>query len=285
MLALCYGLWGLGTTWAAGLWLPLGFVMVVLGTTLHSSLSHEVLHGHPFKSAFWNAALVFPGLSITVPYLRFKDTHLAHHRESILTDPYDDPESNYWDPAVWRDLPRWARGVLRFNNTLAGRLCVGPALGNVAFIQGDVRLILGGDRRVIYSWLLHIPAVALVVYWMAMLGQMPVWAFVFAVYAAHGVLKIRTFLEHRAHVAASARTVIIEDRGPLAWLFLNNNLHVVHHLHAKVAWYELPALYAQNRVKYLGRNQGYLYPSYAEVFRRYFRRAKDPVPHPLWPSD
>ena len=28
-------------------------------------------------------------------------------------------------------------------------------------------------------------------------------------------------------------------------------------------------------------NQGYRYGSYREVFRRYFWRAKDPVPHPL----
>ncbi len=32
--------------------------------------------------------------------------HMAHHRDAILTDPYDDPESNYLDPAVWARLPR-----------------------------------------------------------------------------------------------------------------------------------------------------------------------------------
>ena len=81
---------------------------------------------------------------------------------------------------------------------------------------------------------------------------------------------------------ASGRSVIIEDRGLLAFLFLNNNLHVVHHMHPAVSWYRLPALYQAHKARYLQRNQGYAYRSYAEIFRLYFLRAKDPVAHPLW---
>ena len=77
--------------------------------------------------------------------------------------------------------------------------------------------------------------------------------------------------------------MIIEDRGPLAFLFLNNNLHVVHHMHPRTPWYRLPQLYFSNREKYLTRNEGYRYDSYAQIFRRHLLRAKDPVPHPLWP--
>ena len=91
LLALCYGLWALGTTAVAEWFLPAGIALTVVATALHSSLTHEMCHGHPFRSRFWNAVLVFPALSLTVPYLRFKDTHLAHHRDSRLTDPYDDP--------------------------------------------------------------------------------------------------------------------------------------------------------------------------------------------------
>ncbi len=68
----------------------------------------------------------------------------------------------------------------------------------------------------------------------------------------------------------------------LAFLFLNNNLHVVHHMHPRMPWYRLPGLYRANKARYLGRNGGYRYDSYAEIFRRYLFRAKDPVPHPLW---
>ena len=111
---------------------------------------------------------------------------------------------------------------------------------------------------------------------------MPLPAYIAAAYGALSVLKIRTFLEHCAHERARGRTVIVEDRGPLAFLFLNNNLHVVHHMHPRVPWYRLPALYAARRRRFREINEGYVYRSYAEVFRRHFWRAKDPVAHPLW---
>jgi fatty acid desaturase len=127
-----------------------------------------------------------------------------------------------------------------------------------------------------------VPQVAVVLGWV-WAAPMPLWAYLLAVWLGIALLKIRTFLEHRAHEKASGRTVIIEDRGPLALLFLNNNLHVVHHMHPEVPWYRLPALYAARRDHYLRRNGGYVYPSYGQIFRDYLWRAKDPVPHPLWP--
>ncbi len=284
LLVACYGIWALGTTWAAALWLPLGMALTVLATALHSSLSHEALHGHPVRNSYIDAALVFLPLSVLVPYLRFRDTHLAHHRDAILTDPYDDPESNYLDPAVWARLPVILRALLLANNRLAGRLLLGPLLGTAAFLASDLRLLRAGNWRVWLAWGLHLLGLLPVLWWMGVVAQMPLWAWALCVYGAHGVLKIRTFLEHQAHERARGRTVIIEDRGPFALIFLNNNLHVVHHMHPKVPWYRLPDLYFANRQRYLKRNEGYCYASYGEIFRRYFWRAKDPVPHPLWPK-
>lgn len=284
MLVLCYAVWAVGTLWASAMWLPLGMVMVILSTALHSSLSHEILHGHPFRSGFWNAALVFPALSVAVPYLRFKDTHLDHHRDSRLTDPYDDPESNFLDPKVWAAMRPAMRRLYKFNNTLIGRLIVGPALGTWFFVRQDMRLIGQGDRRVLLGWALHMPSLAIVVWWMGGVAQMPIWAWFLCVYAALAILKIRTFLEHRAHEDSKARTVVIEDRGLLALLFLNNNFHVVHHMHAAVAWHKLPGLYRKNQSRFLACNDNYRYRTYGEVFRKYLWRAKDPVPHPLWPN-
>lgn len=280
LMAVCYGLWLIGTL----IWWPLGVVIVALAAALHSSLTHEVLHGHPFRSNFWNASLVFPPLTLVVPYLRFKDTHLAHHREPLLTDPYDDPETNFLDPDVWEKQPLWLRVILQINNTLAGRMVLGPAIGTWSFWKGDWALIKAGNRRVILGWVLHFAGLPLVIGWVLYAG-MPIWAFLAATYASLSILKIRTFLEHRAHEAAPGRSVIIEDRGPLAWIFLNNNLHAVHHLHGCVAWYDLPRLYRENKARYVDRNDGYVYRSYGEIFRRYFWRAKDPVPHPLWSKD
>ncbi|WP_425049986.1 fatty acid desaturase [Psychromarinibacter sp. S121] len=282
LLALCYGTWALGTTWAAALSLPLGIGLTALAVALFSSLQHEAIHGHPTRSTWINAALVFPALTLVVPYVRFRDTHLDHHDNAILTDPYDDPESNYLDPKVWDRLPRVVQWLLWINNTLLGRVTVGTAIGQLSFFAGDYRLARTGDRRVIRGWLWNLPALVPVIAWLATVGQMPWWAYAIAAYLGMSLVRMRTFLEHQAAERASARTAIIEDRGPLSWLFLNNNLHVVHHMHPKVPWYRLWTLYDGNRERYVTRNGGYVYRSYAEIFRRYLFRAKDPVAHPLW---
>ena len=285
LLLACYGVWALATTYLAEFYLPAGVLVAAVSITLFSSLQHEVLHGHPTPSGWLSEALVFPALTLFIPYLRFRELHLAHHRDSRLTDPYDDPESNYLDPAVWDRLARPLRAVLSFNNTLLGRLLVGPLVSQVAFMRTDSRAIRGGDRGVLWGWLWHLPALALVGLWLGYVAQMPAWAYLLAAYMGLSLLKIRTFLEHRAHDRASARTVVVEDKGPLALMFLNNNLHVVHHMHPRVAWYRLPKIFADNRGHYLGRNDAYHYRSYGEVFAKYFLRAKDPVVHPLWQRD
>jgi fatty acid desaturase len=285
LLVATYGIWAAATTLVAGWSLPLGILLTAVAIAQFSSLQHEVLHGHPFRSQAVNEALVFPALTMFVPYLRFRDMHLAHHHDPVLTDPYDDPESNYHDPAVWARLPALLRSLLKANNTLLGRMVLGPAVGTFLLCRGDLAAVRAGDRAVLRAWGMHAAGLALVLGWLVLTGGMPVLAYAAAAYIAFGILKIRTFLEHRAHEAARARTVIIEDRGPLALLFLNNNLHVVHHMHPSVPWYRLPAMYRAGREHYLRRNDGYLYRSYAEIFVRYFLRAKDPVPHPLWPLD
>lgn len=277
LIAVCYGAWG-----AVLFWVPAAWVLLIPVIALQSSLQHEVLHGHPFGNRALSEPLVIASLNLAIPYIRFRDTHLAHHRDAALTDPYDDPESNYCDPSQWKAYSTIRRAVLTFNNTLLGRMLIGPLVGQVAFMAGDWRLIRGGDVGVARAWAVHILVSAPVV-WVVVMSPMPVWAYLIACYGALSVLKIRTFLEHQAHIDARGRTVIIEDRGPLAFLFLNNNLHVVHHMHPRVPWYRLPAVFAANRARYLRRNHGYRYASYAAVFRRHLLRGKDPVAHPLYP--
>jgi len=280
LLVACYAVWGAAVFWLPDLSLWLAVPVAGWAIAQHSSLQHEMIHGHPFRDARLNALLVALALTVVVPYLRFRDSHLAHHQDANLTDPYDDPESNYLAEGDWNRLPRAAQLLLRVNNTLAGRLLLGPVVGQVAWVASDWRAARGGDRRVIDGWLWHIPALALVLALVAA-SPMPIWAYLLAAYLGLSLLKIRTFLEHQAHEKARGRTVIIEDRGPLALLFLNNNLHVVHHMHPRVPWYRLPRLYRANPERYLGVNGGYSYRSYAEIFARYLLRAKDPVPHPL----
>ncbi|MGL4281141.1 MAG: fatty acid desaturase [Albidovulum sp.] len=284
LLALCYAVWMLATTVLYAAFAPLGFVLLVLAITLHSSLQHEALHGHPFRAQRLNEALVFFPIGLAYPYGRFRDLHLAHHRDEFLTDPYDDPESNFLDPKVWAVLPIWKRVMLRANNTLLGRMLIGPALSVIALVKGDTRAILAGDRAILRDWVLHLAGMVPVILWLRG-AEVPWWLYLIAAYLGLSILKIRTFLEHRAHEMARGRSVVVEGQGLMSFLFLNNSFHVVHHARPKVAWYKLPALYAENREEYLRRNDGYRYGSYGEIFRKYLFRTKDPVPHPLRPQD
>ena len=279
----CWGLWLLGVFVLPMASMLLAGVVLTLVLVSQSSLSHEALHGHPFASRRVNDGLAIVSLGLLVPYIRFRDTHLAHHIDERLTDPYDDPETNFYDPAVWARMAHWQQQIMQLNNTLLGRMFIGPLISQVMFMRGDWREMRQGNRAIIGAWGIHLLSSALVIT-VVVTSPMPIWIYLMCCYFAMSVLKIRTFLEHRAHQYSTARTVIIDDKGPLAFLFLNNNLHAVHHLHPQVAWYNLPRLYRDNTDSYDRFNEDYNYRSYAQVIARYFVRAKDPVPHPLWPS-
>lgn len=274
-----HALWA-GLTLAAGTlgWLAILPLAVVMA--LHSSLQHEVVHGHPFRSRRLCEATVWLPLGLVIPYERFRDTHLAHHADERLTDPHDDPESNYLDPAVWSRLPRPVRWLLGVNNTLAGRMVLGPAIGMGCFLGRDLRAAIAGDRRVIRAWAMHGAGLTVLIAWLSAVAA-PWWIMAAAAYGGVSILRIRTFLEHRAHEQAAGRSVVVEEGGVLGFLFLNNNLHALHHAAPKVAWYRLPALWRVRREAILKRNRGYRYDSYAAVFRAHFLRRKDPVAHPM----
>jgi Fatty acid desaturase len=160
-------------------------------------------------------------------------------------------------------------------------MALGPALGLVPFWRDDLRAARAGDRAVRRAWAKHLGGLALVALWLAGPATMSAGGYLLAAYLGMALLKIRTFLQHRAHEKAAGRSVVIQDRGPLPLLFLNNNFHAVHHAHPRLPWYALPSFYAARRDHFLRRNRGYRYRSYAEVFPRHFLRVKDPVPHPL----
>lgn len=260
---------------------PIAVAILALALALQSSLQHEVLHGHPFHSRKLSDLLAFPAVGLFIPFERFRDTHLAHHFDPKLTDPYDDPESYYLDPGVWQELPRVVRWGLWFNNTLLGRVTIGPLIGTLLFYAGDVAKIASGDKVVMRAYVLHLIGMMPVLWFVTAFGTLPMLFYVLSAYLALSILKIRTYLEHRAHETVPGRTVIIEDRGLLSFLFLNNNLHAVHHAHPGLAWFQLPAFYRAHRSEFLEENRSYLYGSYGEIFKKHLLNAKEPVSHPL----
>ncbi len=286
LIVLAYGGWVAAGfwLWPAVPWIALG-VMAVLAA-LHSSLTHECLHGHPTRNRWLNEALVTLPLTLIYPYRRYKATHLAHHHDERLTDPFDDPESYYKARFRLAAMPRWFRAVLQVNNTLIGRMVLGPVLGAAGFLASEARGLWTGARGLRLAWVLHLPGLALVLAAVWAFG-IPFWLYLVAVvWPALALISIRTFAEHRWHETPEGRTIIVE-RSPLAWLFLNNNLHIVHHQHPQAPWYTLPALYAEQKEHWQSLNGGYVYRNYWQLFRAHALRAKEPVAHPalrLWPE-
>jgi fatty acid desaturase len=276
----CYGTW-----LAAGLFLwpvsPIATLAVLaLTIAFQSSLVHEILHGHPTRNALVNEAFVFLPIGLFWPFRRFKTLHLRHHADERLTDPFDDPESCY--QALWRheELPGAMKSLLRINNTMAGRFVFGPWLSAFAFIAGDIRQMFAGDRVIRKAWLLHAIGLAIVVPVVVFGFGMPLWLYVLVpMWLGQSMISIRTFAEHQWSEHPEGRTVIVE-RSPLSFLFLNNNLHFVHHKKPTVAWYKLPRLFSDDREKWLKANNGYSYPNYLALLKAYAFKAKEPVIHP-----
>ncbi|MEL7464253.1 MAG: fatty acid desaturase [Pseudomonadota bacterium] len=280
-LVACYASYAALTLAAPAHWSAYVALAVVLA--FHSSLQHEIIHGHPTRWKRVNEALVFPPLGFAFPFERYRDTHLAHHNDNRLTDPYDDPESWYVDPRRWAHLSNPARAVLRINNTVAGRMAIGPGLSLVSFTIADARRLFAGDRAVARAWALHGVGAALVLVWLWRCGVDPL-GYALACYGGLSLINLRSFLEHRAEERVRGRSAIVEDRGPLALLYLNNNLHAVHHAHPEMPWAAIPAHYRAHKDRFLKMNGGYAFPSYWSVLRSFLFRPKEPVAHPLMPG-
>ena len=152
----CYLAWGTLTAYASVLGSGLTGVFLIFVIALHSSLQHEVLHGHPTKSRFLNELLVFPAIGLFIPYQRFRQTHLQHHIDPNLTDPYEDPESNYYDPDVWKHLSIPIKTVLQINNTLLGRILLGPAISLYKLYSEDLKAISKITRHIGLAYIYYI---------------------------------------------------------------------------------------------------------------------------------
>ena len=281
LLAGCYLLWLAAVLAPLEIPEPLRIAVLVPLITLHSSLQHECMHGHPFRRQVLNDMLVWLPLGVLVPYSRFKTTHLRHHVNENIADPYDDPESWYLGKNEWRRKTALVRRLFLFNNTLAGRMLLGPAIGLFGFVSSELRRVGRGNWRLVGEWAAHGAAVSLLMLLVVRFGHVGLAGYLAAAYAGMGLLMVRTFLEHQAHERAGSRSVIIEDRGLFAFLFLNNNFHSVHHAYPSLAWYRLPEFFRENRDRFLKMNGGYRFDNYAAIFRRFGLRRKEPVEYPL----
>ncbi len=281
----CYGAWGLVTIYAAKQ--PLVFLPILaIITAFHTSLQHEVLHGHPTRYPWLNEALVAFPLVLVLPFRRYRDLHLKHHEDVHLTDPYEDPESYFWPSADVNKMSNFTRALYYFNNTFVGRMIIGPGLMMIGFGRTEFKRLLANDSGIRLAWALHAAGLLLVVFWLVEVAQLSLLLyFLFVAYPALALISVRSYAEHKAEETVGGRTAVVETNLFWSTLFLNNNLHIVHHAHPGMAWYKLPKLYAERKKEYLTANNNYLFKGYGEVVKRYGLTARQPLAHPLWHRD
>jgi len=280
----CYGIWFLlmmnGEQLPLGLWV----IAMALTVTFYLSIVHEAVHGHPTPYPFVNQLLVMLPIGWVFPFERFRDTHIEHHETGDLTDPLDDPESWYVYAQDWNRSGRIMKAVLTFNNTLFGRMLIGPTITLTRFAIGEVSTFIRNRSMRLYLariWGTHFLLCACLIAFVASVSNLPLWTHMLAAYLGISVLLIRTFLEHQAAENQTERTVIIEKSCPIAFLFLYNNLHALHHENPGIPWYRLPKTYREQKDRLKAMNNYYVYRSYADVIRRYLFTPKEPVIHPF----
>ncbi len=287
LTAVVYGGWLALTCWAGSLpW----WAVVPAGAWVmawQDSLRHEIIHNHPTRRLWVNTCLGFPPLGLWLPYIRYRELHLSHHRDQFLTDPIEDPESYYVTAAAWQRRGPIARAAARFLNTFAGRILLGPLVSVPRFLCDEGAALVAGVRGRRRVWLIHAIGVAAVLLWVELVCGLSFWRYVlFFIYPGLVLTAVRSFAEHRAAPDPDHRTAIVEDAGLFGLLFLYNNLHVVHHRDPALPWYAIRRHYRQNRAFFLRRNNGLVYRGYGDVLSRYLTREHHPpvIPQPR-PTD
>lgn len=278
----CYGLWlAAGLAWTTPLW-PLTIIALPVLAAFHTSLQHETIHGHPTPWPALNEALVSLPLAGIFPYRRYRDLHLKHHHDENLTDPFEDPESFFWPEDQVHRMTDFQRHIFALNNTLIGRLTIGPALTIIGFARTELPRLRSAEPGVRAAWALHAAGLVILGLILTQLFAIPLWAYaLFATYPALSLTSLRAYAEHQAAEAVGARTAVVEAHPFWGLLYLNNNLHIVHHANPRTPWHALPRLYAQRRAQFLAANENTVFLGYRDIWRRFAFQQKQPVAHPI----
>lgn len=272
-----YASWVALTAWHAAMPFWIFAPLCAMLITLHGSFQHELIHGHPTRAHRINNALGWLPLGLWLPYATYRRSHLAHHAAGHITEPADDPESRYL--AAPRSTAEHIVATMEgANRTLAARLTIGPAVMLFRFAVEEGKRIVLTPKQFARDWLPHIAGVVIVLTWLSHVGLgWRIYA-VAVVYPGISLSLLRSFAEHRASPDHRMRVATVDSRGLLAFLFLNNNLHVSHHLAPSVPWYRLPAFDRHRRAS--DDAHALRYAGYGEIIWRFLFRSHDRLLHP-----
>lgn len=275
---LIYVSWGLVLVIGsqAPIWLASPAAALIL--CWHTHFQHECIHGHPTSRQWINDIIASVPLSLWIPYKLYRSSHLAHHASPHLTDPVSDPESFYVTKDAWKRLPRPQRAILIANQTLAGRLTIGPFLCVFGFWRDEFQKILAGDTYRLWIWCRHICLSVLILAGLTQIGIGPIAYGLWFIVPSVSLTLLRSFIEHQQASTQEERTLVIESNAFFGLLFLNNNFHSVHHLRPALAWYQIPGHFNQHREEILRNNRFAYIDGYRAVFKRWFLKPKS---HPV----
>jgi fatty acid desaturase len=250
------------------------WVLMPVGAYLlawHFSLQHEAIHSFRGVPAWVRFAVVFPPLGLWFPYALYRQSHSTHHRDAHLTVPGVDTESYYVTRADWARMGPFKRRLLIFNQTLLGRLMVGPLLRLWILVSRESRRLRQGDTSHLPHWAVHLVAVAVLFWFISDVCRFPWWQYCLLIaYPGLSLTLLRAFTEHRAAEDSQERTASVESNAVFGMLYLYNNLHVAHHLKPTMPWYEIPRFYRENRAQLLATNGHFVFAGYGQLARRYF---------------
>jgi len=275
------------SSWTALVWfnalLP-WWVILPVGAYLigwHFSLQHEAIHSFRGVPAWLRFAVVFPPLGLWFPFPLYRKSHSTHHRDIHLTVPGVDTESYYVLRSDWERMGRIKRAILIANQTMLGRLTLGPAWRLWLLVLREIKRVRQGDFSHLPHWAVHAAALAGLFWFISGVCHFPWWQYCLLVaYSGFSLSLLRAFTEHRAAEDSQERTAAVESNVVFGLLYLYNNLHVVHHLKPTMAWYDIPAYYRANRAELLELNANFVFRGYTELARRYWL---SPVFSPIHP--
>jgi fatty acid desaturase len=279
--AAIYGAWA-GLVWFHAVipW-PLLVIAGAYVLAWHFSLQHEAIHGWQSIPPWLRTALVWPPIGGWLPFALYRHSHTVHHRNQNLTYPGLDTESVYHREEDWARYSKAWRAVLMFNQTLLGRMLIGPVLRLRKLVLTEGARVRAGDFRNGGIWLRFALGLAAVLWFVSSVAHMPIWKYyLLMVYPAFSLGLVRAFIEHRWGEHPEERVASVESNWVFGLLFLWNNLHIVHHLDPILPWYEIPGAYRRGREELLRRNGSYVFRGYGEIARRWGLR---PVFIPIHP--
>jgi fatty acid desaturase len=237
----------------------------------HFSLQHEAIHSFRGVPAWLRFAVVFPPIGLWFPYPLYRKSHTTHHRDIHLTIPGVDTESYYVLQADWQRMGAIKRGLLMFNQTMAGRLLIGPALRLWILITKETRRVRQHDFSHLPHWAAHVVAVGALFWFISGVCGFPWWQYCLLIaYPGLSLSLLRAFTEHRAADDSQERTASVESNALFGILYLYNNLHVAHHLKPAMPWYQIPRFYRENRTELLESNGEFVFKGYGQLAKRYF---------------